>query len=118
MKEEVKVKYILYSLYAELQVQPSTDIQNVLANSVLEFIWKIADHSIRYTTDAYQRKLQLFKVPKAQQSSFDDFVWTFLDQNFQQVWSVANSVLFQKALLGEWGLPSDPQIWRRIALTI
>ena len=100
-REEVEVKYILDSLYAKLQLQPSTDIQNVLANSILEFIWKIADRSIRYTTDAYQRKLQLFEVPQAQQSSFDDFVWAFLDQNFQQVWSVANSVLFQQALLGE-----------------
>ena len=65
MREEVKVDYILDSLYAELQWQLLTDIQNVLANSILEFIWKIADHSIRYTTDAYWRKLQLFKVPQA-----------------------------------------------------
>ena len=54
-------------------------MQNVLANSVLGFIWRIVDHSTRYTTDAYQRKLSLFQVPQAQQSSFDDFVWALLD---------------------------------------
>ena len=77
-QEEVKVKYILNSLYAELQQQPLTDVQNVLANSILEFIWKIADHSIWYTSDVYQRKLQLFEVPQAQQSTFDDFAWALL----------------------------------------
>ena len=81
-QEEVEVKYILDSLYAELQQQPSMDVQNILANSILEFIWRIADRSMRYTTDAYQRKLSLFQVPQAQQSSFDDFVWALLDRNF------------------------------------
>ena len=93
-REEIKVEYILDSLYTELQVQLSTDVQKVLSNSILEFIWKIVDCSIRYTTDAFQRKLQLFMIPQARQSSFDDFVWALLDQNFQQVWSVANSILF------------------------
>ena len=78
-QEEVEVEYILDSLYAELQQVPMMDMQNVLANSVLEFIWRIADHSIRYTTDAYWRKLLLFQVPQAQQSSFDDFMWALLD---------------------------------------
>ena len=64
-QEEIEVEYILDSLYAELQQQPSTDVQNVLANSVLEFIWRIADCSIRYTMDAYWRKLSLFQVPQA-----------------------------------------------------
>ena len=71
-QEEVKIEYILDSLYTELRQQ------NVLANSVLEFIWRIADRSIHYTTDAY-RKLSLFQVPQAQQSSFDDFMWALLD---------------------------------------
>ena len=93
-QEEVEVEYILDSLYAELQQQPSTDVQNVLANSVLEFIWRIADHSLRYTTDAYRRKLSLFQVPQARQSSFDDFMWALLDRNFEQAQHVANSVLF------------------------
>ena len=35
-REEIEVEYILDSLYAELQQQPSTDVQNVLANSILE----------------------------------------------------------------------------------
>ena len=93
-REEVEVEYILDSLYAELQQQLSMDVQNILANSVLEFIWRIADRSIHYTMDAYRRKLLLFQVPQAQQSSFDDFVWALLDQNFQQVRRVTNSVLF------------------------
>ena len=93
-REEVEVEYILYSLYAELRQQPSTDVQNVLTNSVLEFIWRIVDHSIHYTTNAYWRKLLLFQVPQARQSSFDDFVWALLDQNFKQVQHIANSVLF------------------------
>ena len=77
-QEEIETEYILDSLYAKLQQQPSMDMQNVLANSVLEFIWRIADHSIRYTMDAYQRKLSLFQVPQAQQSSFNDFMWALL----------------------------------------
>ena len=99
-REEVKVKYILDSLYAELRQQPSTDVQNILANTILEFIWRIADCSTHDTTDAYRRKLSLFQVPQARQSSFDDFVWALLDRNFEQVWHVTNSVLFQQALLG------------------
>ena len=51
----------------------------MLANSVLEFIWKIGNHSDQYTTDIHRKKLQLFGVLKSQQSSFDDFVWAFLD---------------------------------------
>ena len=100
-QEEVEVEYILDSLYAQLQQQPSMDMQNVLANSVLEFIWRIADHSIHYTMDAYRRKLLLFQVPQAQQSSFDDFIWVLLDQNFEQVRRITNSVLFRRALPGE-----------------
>ena len=65
MREEVEVEYILNCLCARLQIQPLTDVQDVLANSVLEFIWKIANHSIWYTTEMYQKKLQLFKVPQA-----------------------------------------------------
>ena len=56
MYTQEEVEYILDSLYTELQQQPSTDVQNVLANSVLEFIWRIADRSIWYTTDTYRRK--------------------------------------------------------------
>ena len=61
-KEEIKVKYILDCLYAELKVQSLPDVQDVLANSVLEFIWKIGDCSDKYTTETYRKKLQLFGV--------------------------------------------------------
>ena len=37
-REEVEVEYILNSLYTKLQQQALTDVQNVLANSILEFI--------------------------------------------------------------------------------
>ena len=45
MREEIEVKYILNYLYAKLQVKLLTDVQDVLANSVLEFIWKIGNCS-------------------------------------------------------------------------
>ena len=85
MREDIEVEYILDCYYTELQVQSSPDIQNVLANSVLEFIWKIGDRSSLYITETYRKKLQLFRAFQSQQSSFDDFVWAFLDQNYQQV---------------------------------
>ena len=100
-REEIEVEYILDCLYAKLQVQLSTDLQNVLANSILEFIWKIADCSSLYTTEMYRRKLQLFGVLQSRQPSFDNFVWAFLDQNYQQVQSITNNVLFRQALPGE-----------------
>ena len=56
-REEIEVEYILDCLYAELKVQSLPDVQDVLANSVLEFIWKIGDHSDQYTC---RKKLQLF----------------------------------------------------------
>ena len=82
-REEIEVQYILNFLYAKLKVQSLPDIQDVLANSAQEFIWKIGDHSNLYTTETYRKKLQLFGVLQSQQSSFDDFVWAFLDWNYQ-----------------------------------
>ena len=93
-REEIEVEYILDCLYAELWVQSSPDVQDVLANSMLGCIWKIGNCSSLYTTETYRNKLQLFGVLQSQQSSFDDFVWAFSDRNYQQVRSVANSVLF------------------------
>ena len=55
------MEYILNCLYTELQVQTTPDIQDVLALSVLEFLWKIGNHSDAYTHEAYQKKLQLFQ---------------------------------------------------------
>ena len=79
MREEIEVEYILNCPYTELKVQSSPDVQDVLANSVLKFILKIGNHSNLYTTETYRKKLQLFGVLQSQQSSFDDFVWAFLD---------------------------------------
>ena len=75
-------------------MQTITDIQDVLALSVLEFLWKIGNHSDAYTTEAYQKKLQLYKGLQSQQSGFNDFVQGFMDQDHERVRMVANSVLF------------------------
>ena len=61
-REEIKVQYILDCLYAELKVQSLPDVQDVLANSVLEFIWKIGDCSDLYATETCGKELQLFGV--------------------------------------------------------
>ena len=90
--EEIEVKYILNCLYAELQVQSSPDIQDVLANSILEFIWKIGNCLDLYTTETYRKKLQLFGGLQSQQSSFDDFVQAFLD-----------CVVYECAVCPVWG---------------
>ena len=54
-REEIKTKYILNCLHTELLVQSSSNAQNALATSVLEFIWKIGNRSNAYTTEAYQK---------------------------------------------------------------
>ena len=59
-REEIKTEYILDCLYVEIQVQGEPDIQDTLASSVLEFIWKIRNRSEPYTTEAYRRKLEMF----------------------------------------------------------
>ena len=72
-QEEIKTKYILDCLYAELQVQTTPDIQDALALSVLEFLWKIGNCSDAYTTEAYRKKLQLYRGLHSQQSGFNDY---------------------------------------------
>ena len=113
-REEIKVEYILDCLFAELKVQGLPDAQNILANSMLEFIWKISDHSGLYTTETYKKKLQMFGTLQSRCPSFDDFIWAFTDRDFQQVRGITNSVLFWHALPGEWGLPESAQTHRRI----
>ena len=75
-------------------MQSAPDIQDALATSILEFIWKMGNHSDLYTTEAYRKKLQLFGGLQSQWSSFDDFIQAFLDQDYEKVRSVTNSVLF------------------------
>ena len=110
-REEIKTEYILNCLYAELQVQTTSDIQDVLATSMLEFLWKIGNCSDAYTTEAYWKKLQLYRGLQSQQSSFNDFVQGFIDQDYEKVRTVANSVLFQRVLPGAWGSPQSTQTW-------
>ena len=93
-REEIETKYILDCLHAELQVQTTPDVQDVLATSILEFLWKIGNHSDAYTTEAYQKKLQLYRSLQSQQSGFNDFVQGFMGHDYEKVRMVANSVLF------------------------
>ena len=59
-REEIEVEYILDYFYAECKIQRTPDAHNILANSVLEFIWKIAGRSIDYTTLNFQNKLKKY----------------------------------------------------------
>ena len=88
-REEIKTEYILNCLYTELP-----DIQDVLASSVLEFIWKIGNRSDAYTTKAYRKKLQLFQGLQSEHPGFGDFVDGFVDGDHEKVRKVVNSVLF------------------------
>ena len=60
LREEIEVEFILDCLYAKNKTQKTTDALNIMANSVLEFIWKIGDQSTLYTTDSYQQKLKMY----------------------------------------------------------
>ena len=93
-REEIEVEYILDCLFAESKIQKTPEVYNILANSILEFIWKISDWSDLYTTKTYWQKLKMFGGPQSRHSSFDDFIWAFTDQNFWEALCVANSVLF------------------------
>ena len=104
-QEEIKTEYILNCLYTELQVQDKPDVQDVLVSSVLEFIWKIGNRSDAYTTEAYQKKLQLF-------------VNGFMDGDHKKVRKVVNSVLFQRILPKARGSPQGSWAWEAIKLAI
>ena len=93
-REEIETEFILDFLYTELQVQTTPDAQDALVTSVLEFLWKIGNCSNAYTTEAYQKKLQLYRGLQSQQSDFNNFVQGFLDQDYEKVRLVTNSVLF------------------------
>ena len=49
-REEIKVEYFLDCFYAECRIQRTPDAHDILANSILEFIWKIAGRSMDCTT--------------------------------------------------------------------
>ena len=117
-REEIETKYILDCLYAKLQVQTTPDIQDTLATSVLEFLWKIGNHSDAYTTEAYWKKLQLYRGFQSQQSGFNYFVQGFLDQDYEKVRMVTNSVLFQRVLPGAGGSPQSTRTHGAVASAI
>ena len=116
-REEIEVKFILNCLFAESQIQRTPDALNIMANSVLKFIWKIGEQSVYYTTVHYQQKLKVYGCLQSKESSFDDFIWAFLDREKETV-CVANNVLYHRALLGERGRPEDEHIRKKIQLMI
>ena len=93
-RKEIEVEYILDCFCAECKIQQTPDAHNILANSVLEFIWKIAGRSTDYTTLNFRNKLRKYSGLRRRTSSFDDFIWAFNDKKYDEVLSIANSVLF------------------------
>ena len=91
-REEIEVEFILDCLFTESQIQKTMDALNIMANSVLEFIWKIGEWSVLYTTVHYWQKLKVYGGLQNEESSFDNFIWAFLDQNYKETVCVANNV--------------------------
>ena len=100
-REEIEVEFILNCLFAESQIQNIPDALNIMANSVLKFIWKIGEQSVFYTNVCYQQKLRVYDGLQNQESSFDNFIWAFLDQDYKETVYVANNVLYHYTLPGE-----------------
>ena len=100
-REEIEVEFILNCLFTESQIQKTPDSLNIMANSVLEFIWKIGEQSVYYTTVHYQEKLKVYSSLQSKESSFNDFIWAFLDWDYKETVYVANNVLYRHALPGE-----------------
>ena len=71
-----------------------------------------------YTTIHYRQKLKVYGSLQSKESSFDDFIWAFLDWDYKETVCVANNVLYRCALLGEQGRPEDEHIRRKIQLMI
>ena len=61
---------------------------------MLEFLWKIGNRSNAYTTEAYQKKLQLFQGLQSKHLGFGNFVDGFMDGDHEKMRKVGNSVLF------------------------
>ena len=89
-----------------------------MANSILESIWKIGERSVYYTTAHYQQKLKVYGSLQSKESSFNDFIWAFLDRDYKETVCVANNVLYHCTLLGEQGRPEDEHIRKKIQLMI
>ena len=71
-----------------------------------------------YTTICYQQKLRVYGSLQSEESSFDEFIWAFLDWNYKETVCVANNVLYHHTLPGERGRPEDDCIRRGIELMI
>ena len=91
-REEIEVEFILDCLFADSQIQRTPDALNIMANSVLEFICKIGEQSVYYTTVHYQQKLKVYGGLQSKESSFNDFIWVFLDWDYKETVCVANNV--------------------------
>ena len=100
-REEIEVEFILNCLFAESQIQNTPDALNIMANSVLEFIWKIGERSAFYTTVHYRQKLRVYSGLRSKESSFNDFIWAFLNRDYKETLCVANNVLFQESEAGQ-----------------
>ena len=81
---------------------------------MLEFIWKICNRSDAYTTEAYQKKLQLFQGLQSEHPGFGNFVNGFVDRDHKKVRMVANSVLLRRIPPRVWGSPQGS--WAREAI--
>ena len=92
-REEIEVEYVLDCFYAKCCIQRTSNAHNILANSILKFIWKIAGRSTEYTTLNFWNKLKKYGGLQCKTSCFDNFIWTFNDQ-WYDVLSIANGVLF------------------------
>ena len=112
-REEIEVEYVLDCFYAEYHIQRTPDAYNILANSILKFIWKIAGRSMDYTTLNFWNKLKKYGGLWHRTSCFNDFIWAFNNKWYDEVLSIANGVLFC-ICLQETG--EDQNLWSRIRL--
>ena len=92
-REETEVEFILDCLFTESQIQRTPDALNIMANSVLKFIWKIGEQSVYYTTVCYQQKLKVYGSLRSKESSFNDFIWAFLNRDYRETMCVQCVVL-------------------------
>ena len=117
-REEIEVEFILDCLFAESQIQKTTDALNIIANSVLEFFWKIGEWSEYYTTVCHWQKLRVHGSLQSKESSFNNFIWAFVNWNFKEALYITNNVLYCQAPTGEQGRPKDKHIRRKIESVI
>ena len=89
-QEEIKVKFILNCLFAESKNKRLTEAHDIMATSVLEFIFKISGQSDLYTTPVFRDRLGWIQT----QTAFDKFISAFRDKRNKDCLSVAQDLLF------------------------